>query len=289
MERGNHEIEWRLGQKICICFIVLCTLFLTALICVHITTTPSNDRRWTQDQAVLPYAEFNGAEVTIRNIRNFIYASTTAYTPQYYDKTFNLDELESVDFIVEPLKPIAVAHTFVSFGFKDGNHIAVSVEIRKEVGESFSPLRGLFNQFELMYVIADERDVLQLRALHRKDPLYLYPTKISQEKARTLLLSMLTRANTLHETPEFYNTITSTCTTNIVDHINELEKGLVPWDLRVIFPLRSDAYAYELGLIDTSLPFEDLQQRQLINEYVETYADDPNFSQKIRAHMQHTP
>lgn len=249
----------------------------------YLVSTPKNDRNWTLDQAVLPSAEFDGDTVTIRNIRNFSYTSTSTYTPNYYDKTFNLNELETVDFIVEPLKPVAVAHTLLSFGFTNGDYVAISVEIRKEKGEVYSPLRGLLDRFELMYVIADERDVLTLRAIHRKDELLLYPVRVSQEKARELFVSMLNRANTLREHPEFYNTLSSTCTTNIVDHVNEIaEEKVIPWDLRLIFPRSSDEYAYELGLLDTSLPFPELRKRQRVDRIIAEHESSPDFSNVIR-------
>jgi hypothetical protein len=257
-------------------------LLILGLSILYLTSTARNDRDWTVDQAVLPYAEFNGDLVTIHNIRNFTYRSTTDYTPAYYDKTFKISGLTSVDFIVEPLRPKYVAHTFVSFGFTDGSYVAVSAEIRKEKGESFSPLKGLLDRYELMYVIADERDVIRLRALHRKDEVNLYPVNVSKEHAQQLFVSMLTRANTLAEKPEFYNTLTNTCTTNIVDHINEIAPGTLPWDLRIVLPRDSDIYAYELGLIDTTEPLETLRANSKINDLVKQYENDPEFSQKIR-------
>ena len=51
---------------------------------------PSNHRDWAVDQAILPYAEIHGPLVTIHNIRNFRYTSTSQYTPAYYDKTFDV-------------------------------------------------------------------------------------------------------------------------------------------------------------------------------------------------------
>ena len=272
----------------CISILIVSVIvfFIVAMYVTHFMSTPENDREWTLDQKVLPYAEFDNNFVTIKNIRNFSYTSGHTYTPSYYDKTYNIDELESVDFIVEPLAEIAVAHTFLSFGFENGEYLAISVEIRKEVGEEFSPLKGLFDQFELMYVIADERDVIRLRTLYRNDTLYLYPTIVTKEKVKELFIHMIHRVNDLKKTPEFYNTITNTCTTNIVDHINAITERRVPWDLRVLFPLDSDEYAYELGLIDTSIPFQELRATHKINAYVDTYQDAPNFSQKIREHLQ---
>ena len=272
----------------CISILIVSVIvfFIVAMYVTHLMSTPENEREWTLDQKVLPYAEFDNNFVTIKNIRNFSYTSEHTYTPSYYDKTYNIDELESVDFIVEPLAEIAVAHTFLSFGFENGEYLAISVEIRKEIGEEFSPIKGLFDQFELMYVIADERDVIRLRTLYRNDTLYLYPTIVTKEKVKELFIHMIHRVNDLKKTPEFYNTITNTCTTNIVDHINAITERRVPWDLRVLFPLDSDEYAYELGLIDTSIPFQELRATHKINAYVDTYQDAPNFSQKIREHLQ---
>lgn len=268
--------------------IVLCTgiaLFCVSLILTHTLSTPRNDRDWSQDQMILPFAVFEGDLVTIHNIRNFSYRGETNYTPSYYDKTYDLGKLVSVDYIVEPLARFGIAHTLLSFGFSNGEYISLSVEIRKEKGESFSPLKGLFDQYELMYVIADERDVIKLRALHRKDPLYLYKGLATKEEVRALFVSMLTRANTLKNNPEFYNTLTSTCTTNIVDHVNAVSPKSIPWSISLVLPKGSDKYAYRLGLIDTSLPFSELKAQSNINARVEKYADHPNFSMMIREYQ----
>lgn len=260
-------------------------LFLVAIfIVLNIITAPSNDREWNTDQAILPYAEIDNNLVSIHNIRNFSYTSTTEYTPSYYDKTFDLDKLVRVWFLVEPLPSIkGAAHTLLSFEFEDNEFVAISVEIRKEKEESYNPIKGLFNHYELMYVIANERDIVKLRSNYRKDQVYLYPGKTTPEKARVLFLEMVGRANELREKPEFYNTVTSTCTTNIVSHINTISPKRIPWwDLRILFPENADTLALELGLIDTDLPLEEARMKYNINSRAEKYADDPEFSKKIR-------
>jgi len=255
---------------------------LVVVFAVHFISTPSNDRDWSNDQALLAYAKFDGDEVKIFNIRNFSYTATDEYEIDYYDKTFNLNDVTSVDYIVEPFDGIGAAHTFLSFGFNNEDYVAVSVEIRKEKGESFSPLKGLFRNYELMYVIADEKDVVVLRANHRKDEVYLYPVEVSYENMKNLFVDVLERANQLRDEPEFYNTLTNTCTTNIARHINNISPNKIPWDLRLLLPKNSDVLAYELGLLDNSVPFEVLRSRHLINKKVEMYANEPNFSQLIR-------
>jgi hypothetical protein len=225
---------------------------------------------------------FAGDAVTIKNIRNFSYSSRSNYSPNYYDKTFSLGDIASVDYVIEPLASVAAAHTFLSFGFRNGDRIAISIEIRKEAGEEFNPLLGLLNEYEIMYVVVDERDAFKLRVIHRDNPLYVYPTTASPVMARALLAGMLARVNALSTTPEFYNTFTNSCATNIANHINAISPKQVPWDWRLLFPKESDAFAYELGFIDNAVPLDEAREKYLINDAVKKYANDPDFSVKIR-------
>ncbi|MEK7646299.1 MAG: DUF4105 domain-containing protein [Patescibacteria group bacterium] len=268
-----------LRTLICISVIIVLTILITRLV-----TSPANDRTWNTDQEVLPYADISGDRVSIFNIRNFSYASTTSYTPAYYHHTYDLQKLKRVWYVVEPFSGIpGSAHTFVSFEFEGDVFVAISVEIRKERGEDYHPIKGLFNQYELMYVIADERDVVKLRSNYRKDQVYVYPASTTPEKARALFLDMVTRATHLKEYPEFYNTLTNTCTTNIVEHINNITPSRIPWyDFRILFPENSDQLAYEQDLIDTALSFEDMRTRYHINDRAMKYADALDFSVRIR-------
>lgn len=274
-----------------IVFIAVFTALLVAgtFAVVHFSTQASNERDWNDDQDILPYAEIEGDLVSIHNIRNFSYASTTSYTKNYYDKVFDLNKIKKVWYVVEPFSGFpGSAHTFLSFEFegeenKNENFVSISIEIRKEKGEAFSAFKGLFNKYELMYVIADERDAIKLRSNYRKDLVYVYPINATKEKTRELFLDMVARANDLRDRPEFYNTITNTCTTNIVDHVNKITPSKVPFfNLRILLPANSDKLAYDLGLIDTNLSFEEARARYFINDRAIKYADDPDFSRKIR-------
>jgi hypothetical protein len=262
--------------------LILIGFIIIIIIIVHFVTEPSNDRNWNDDQVTLPYADVNDDLVSIHNIRNFTYASTTSYTKSYYDKTFDLNKIQKVWYVVEPFSGIpGSAHTFLSFEFEGNEFVSISVEIRKEKGESFNPIKGMFNKYELMYVIADERDVIKLRTNYRHDQVYVYPGKT--DKARELFLSMIARTNALKDKPEFYHSITNNCTTNIVQHIDAISPKRVPlYNLQVLFPARSDELAYNLGLIDTDLSFEEARKRFYINDRAEKYADDKDFSLKIR-------
>jgi hypothetical protein len=244
---------------------------------------PSNARDWAPDQEVLAWAELDGDVARIHDVRDNVYRSVDDYTVRHAERTVRLDSIESVWFMVEPFATPGIAHTLVSFGFADGTYLAVSVEIRKERGERYSPLRGLLRQYELMYVVATEEDVIRLRTNHRKDEVYLYPVRTSPERMRAMLEGMLRRATALRERPEFYNTLTSTCTTNIVRHVNEVAPRRVsPWSPRVLLPAYADRLAYELGLIDTALPFAEARRRFRVDERARRHGDAPGFSRAIR-------
>ena len=248
-----------------------------------IPKTPSNDRDWSVDQAILPTITKDGDMITVQNVRNFSYASTTEYTPAYYTQTYDINKLKRVWYIVEPFNGEKLAaHTFLSFEFEDDVFLAVSVEIRKEKGEKFSALKGILREYELMYVFADERDVVQLRSNHRKDIVYMYPVQTNVENARALFTNIVTRAQALEQNPEFYNTLTNNCMINIIRHVNTIAPSKIPFTFAAIFPVYSDAVAHRLKLIPHDASIEEIRARYKINEKAETYADDSNFSKKIR-------
>jgi hypothetical protein len=255
---------------------------LVALLIAARLIQPSNERDWSPDQAVLSAAEIRPPLVTIRNVRNFDYRSETQYTPAFEDRTYDLRRLDSLWFIVEPFGQPGAAHTFVSFGFGDSEFVAISVEIRKEKGESFSPLLGMLRRYEVMYVIGDERDLIRLRTNYRKDVVYLYRVQTSQEKIEEMFLSMLARANRLREHPEFYNTLTNTCTTNLLRHVNQIATKRVPYSPAILLPSNSDRLVYDLGLLDQTFTFEETRRRAQINEKAERADRDPEFSKRIR-------
>ncbi len=245
---------------------------------------PSNFRDWSPQFARLPYAIVSEqGEIQLRNIRFNEYVTENDFIPNYYDRTFHIDDVQSVDFFVVPFRGMEfMAHTMLSFGLRDGTYISVSAEIRTEKGEKYSPILGMGNQFELTYVVADERDLVRLRTRHRDADVYLYPTVATPAQAQALFLDVLQRVNELMNQPEFYGTLRNNCTTNIVNHINRLAPNRVAYSLRVLLPGLSDRYAYDLGLLDQSVPFEQLKQSAWINDLAERFYDDPDFSQQIR-------
>jgi hypothetical protein len=176
-----------------------------------------------------------------------------------------------------------VAHTFLSFGFEGGDYLAVSVEIRKEAGEAFSPWRGLYRNYELMYVLGDERDLVQLRTEQRRDTVYLYPLKASRERMRAMLLDVLGRAEALARAPEFYHSLLNNCATNIARHANRIHPGLVPYSWHLQLPGYADAKVLELGLIDFEGTLAQARERFRIDERAHRAAGAADFSARIRA------
>lgn len=244
---------------------------------------PSNDRDWTPNEAVLPAAEFDGTRVTLRNVRNTTYRTADDYTPAYYDATFDLTGLRRVWFGIVPFSgSSALAHTFVSFEFAGPRFVAISVEARKERGERYGALKGLIRRYELMYVVADERDAIGLRTTYRRDAVHLYPMRATPERARQLFEAMLTSANELRTRPRFYNTLTANCTSTIVRHVNSLVPGRVPFSYRWMLPGYADRLAYDLGLIDTDLPLDSLRARFLVTPAAQALPDTADFSTGIR-------
>lgn len=245
---------------------------------------PSNFRRWSVDMSTLPVAELDGDQLTVHNIRNFRYISDEDFIVNYYDKTFDLNDVRSVDFLVVPFNELpSLAHTMLSFGFSDGQQLAVSVEVRLEDGEKYSPVKGALRQYELAYVVADERDVIPLRTWHRRCDVFLYRTKATPQQSRDLLVDVMHRVNKLAAEPEFYDSLTNNCTTNIVNHINRLNPGRIPMDIGILLPGYSDQLAYHLGILDTDFSFPETRRRAKITDLANRYRDDPEFSKHIRA------
>lgn len=248
------------------------------------STRPRADRPWIVEQRVLPIAEIRGDTVRIRNVRNFEYTARQTFTPRYDDRTYDLRKLSSVWYVLTPFSKRwrGPAHSFVSFGFSDSQFVAISVEARREPGETYDAVKGLFRQFELMYVIGDERDLIGQRAAFDGDPVFLYPIRANPERIREMFLSMLARANALRAEPEFYNTVTNNCTSNVVGHVNQVAPRTVPAGIKTILPGYTDEVAYRLGLIDTDAALDETRARYLINDRARRFLRDPLFSIRIR-------
>ena len=251
---------------------------------------PSNDRDWQTDVSRLASADINGERITVHDIRNFDYRTETDYTPRWYDATFDLADLRGADLIAVYWMGDAIAHVMASFAFADDRHLAVSIETRKERGESYSTIAGFFKQYELIYVVADERDVIRLRTNYRdpREDVYIYRVQVPQENVRRLFLDYIRSINELKDHPAWYNTLTTNCTTTIFVH-TRVNPGHPPLSWKILLSGYVPQYAYEVGRLDTSLPFEELRRRSRVNERAVAADHDADFSRRIRVGLPGMP
>lgn len=246
---------------------------------------PTNDRDWTPEQRVLPYAEIQGTRYQIYNIRNNEYLSQDDFVVNHYHRQVDLSQVQTVDFIVVPFSLRgALAHTMISFGLDDGSYICLSVEVRREVGETYQALAGLTRGYDLIYVLGDERDLIGVRAVHFETDVYLYPGNATPQQAQALFVDVMHRINQLKERPEFYHLITNNCTTNLKDHVNRISPNRIrDQALGVLLPGFSGRHAHRIGLIENRIPYLDLKQIAFVNPLVTQHLDEPNFSTAIRS------
>jgi hypothetical protein len=246
---------------------------------------PGHLPAWRPEQAILPQIVFAHPRVHIRHVRDFTFHSATTFTPAYRDHTYDLDQVDRVWYVVAPFTWDwrGPAHTLLSFGFTDGQYVSISVEARRAAGEPYVPWKGALRQYDLMYVIGTERDLIGVRAVTWHDPVYVYPIHATPEHIRAVLVGMLERAQTLAAQPEFYNTFTNNCTTNILAAVNGIATPPIPFSLKILLPGYSDAVAYERGLIDTELSLAAARERFQVTARAQAAMGDPAFSARIRA------
>jgi hypothetical protein len=254
-----------------------------------ISIAPSNERDWQPEVAVLPYATSDGDFVTLHNVRYFDYRTEQDFVARYDDRTFDLRKLDAVDLLAVYWAGDAIAHIMVSFGF-EGDHVAFSIETRKEKGEAYSSLAGFFRRYELIYVVGDERDLIRVRTSYRRpeEQVYLYRTRARPENARRLFLEYVGKINQLKEQPEFYNTLTTNCTTDVWYLVRALT-GELPLNWRVLLSGHFPEYVYDLGSLDAGMPFPELKARSLINDKAHAADNAPDFSARIREGLPHPP
>lgn len=244
---------------------------------------PSNERSWIPEQSRLPVAMFDGDRVVIDNVRNFDWRTDGAPVEWWDRRSYDLSRIESVWFVLTPFSKDrrGPAHAFLSFGFADSQYVAVSIEARREVGETYSILKGMLKGFEITYVIGDERDLIGVRTERQRDEVYVYPIRAEPAAVRRLFTGMLERANELARQPEFYGSLRNNCTTAILSHVNRIGDAHIPYGWRVLLPGYSDGLALELGLIDTELPLDSARNRFRINDRIPDPIGD-DFSIRIR-------
>jgi hypothetical protein len=257
-------------------------LFLSALLLFY-SVRPSHTRGWSEDQSRVPWSTIEGDTIRFHEVRDFRYTSPSEWESAWYDADYKLSDLEKGYYVVEYFSEHeAIAHTLVSFRFAGDRFLAFSVEIRKEEGESFSPLRGLFRQYELLYVVADERDALKLRTHYRDSRVRLHPIEGSAEGLRAYFLDVVARVNALKEKPEFYNSLTSSCTTNLSRHLEAVTTHRLTFDKRIYLPGYSSELVWELGLLGEGSLEELIARDTVTAAKIASSADSNSYSLLIR-------
>jgi len=246
------------------------------------TLKPSNDRDWQPDVEKLSWAEIRGDELTFHNIRDLDYRSETDFTPRYEDRVYDLSKLRGLDLFMSYWGSPAIAHTIMSSDFEGSRPLAISIETRKSRGQEYSAVKGFFRQYEIIYVAADEHDVIRARTNYRGEDVYLYRLKVTPMQARALLMDYVASMNALVKAPQFYNALVDNCTTSIRTHVTHVSANPARFDWRLLANGYGDQMLYERGRIDTRMSFEALRAKSLINAKAKTLDRDPGFSQGIR-------
>ena len=245
---------------------------------------PSQNRLWRPEVAVMPRATIDGDRVHITGVRNFEYRSVNDFTVHYEDRYIQLSHLTGLDFFISYWSEGLVGHTFLSFIFDNAPPLSISIETRPEIGEGFNPVASLFKQFELIYVVGDELDLVRVRTNYRKETVYLYHLNSSPADVRRLLMVYLERINELAVRPEFYHLLSNSCTINIVRYANAAGRA-GRFDIRHLLNGMIDSYLYHSGRVNTTLEFDELRRRSQINEAALTADGAPDFSERIRASL----
>jgi Domain of unknown function (DUF4105) len=245
---------------------------------------PSNDGDWQANVSRTASVDINGDRVTIHNLRNCDYRTETDYTNDWSDRTVYLSQLRSLDFFFTNWGPKWIGHPILSFQFGDNDHIAFSIEVRYKVGQSYSEILGFFRQYELIFVVADERDVIRLRTNYRKgEQVFMYRTTTSPMRARGVFVTYADYLNKLRDHPEWYNALTRNCTTTLDRQIAANLENPRPRTYRHILNGKLDELLYDCGrLVTAGLPFPELRQREHINAAARAANQSPDFSAQIR-------
>lgn len=297
----NIPWEWLRGAPLTWAFVILIplcliifrrrwfTYWIALIICLSIAAyykfeLASNEGDWNINWAVTPSVIFKGDQVNIKNIRDFQYRSETDFTPRYYDKTFNLNDLNSLYYVLSYWdENKAVAHSILSFGFKGGSYLCVSVETRLKRNQPQTAIGGLYNQYGLLYILADERDVLRLRTNFRKEEVYMYQVNADKAMIRDIFIAIMNRVDKLSTEPQFYNTVKHNCLTSLLADLRNARGENIEFDYRHIFNGYSDELFYEKGaFVGENIPFAKFKKIHHINQYLKNNSVINDYSEEIR-------
>jgi hypothetical protein len=275
-------IVWKVKNRLlaaALCFAAFCVVLIW-----WFSLKPSNDGDWQADAARTAWVEVHGDQVTIHNLRNCDYRTETEYSNCWSDRTVNLSQLRGADLFFTTWGPKYIGHPIVSFQFGDRDHIAFSIEARYKAGQSYSAILGFFRQYELIFIAADERDVIRLRTNYRKDEqVFMYRTTITADEARKIFFIYADYLNKLRDDPEWYNALTRNCTTTLDTQIAKDLQNPQPWNYQLLLNGTLDELLYNRGrLVTGGLPFPELKQREHINAAGKAADGSPDWSALIR-------
>ena len=263
-----------------LCGRILALLGFAGITCWWLTLRPTQDADWPPEVATLAYASRDGDRLTVHNIRNFEYRSATDFTPRYDTRNFDLANLRALDLFINYWGSRYMAHPILSFDFGPQGHLCFSIEIRPKQGQKYSTLGSLYRRYELIYIAADERDVVRLRTNYKHEDIYLYRLRLSPDEVRVRFMEYINRLNELHARPAWYNAVTHNCTTSIRAQHPSAQQA--PWDWRILANGFADRMLYERGALAGDLPFEELKAQALIDKRAQAADDAPDFSERIR-------
>jgi hypothetical protein len=275
---GRAGLRWRDIPRSAVALAVSAVVILW-----FCTRKPDPNQDWESYHMQMPIVQIEGDKVKVKNVRNFTWRTTTDFTPAYYERVYDVNLINSAYYLVVPLRGLdIVAHVFVCFGFSDGQYLAVSVEGRRPKGVPFKVLDSMFQQYQLIYAVGDERDIIGMRATIRNDPIRFYPATSTNDRKRVLFMDMLRRAHHLEDESEFYHLITNNCMNNLSDHLRCLGGRPLPSDFQLLFTGFTDRMAYDFGYIDTDLPFDKAREVFLIDDWIRSTTLDDTFSKRLR-------
>lgn len=268
--------------------LLLCLVFFAGLVVWWQTLQPTGEKEWAADVAQVAHGEIRGNRLTMHNVRNFRYIADKIYDEkweteeQWETREYNLDDIQGMDLFLSYWASEHIAHTILSWDFGNDQHLAISIETRKDISQEYSAIQGFFKQFELSYVAADEKDIIRLRSNYRKERVYAYRLQVSKERSRALLLDYIAKMNKLAATPEFYNALTHNCTTAIYLHTKAINPGEPPpMDWRILASGHLDELLYDKGLISKRIPFPTLREQSRIDQRMQAH-DEEHYSKILR-------
>ncbi len=244
-------------------------------------TSPSNNRDWERDMAVTPETKIDGNLITITGVRDAVYRTTDDYDLKYLTNTYDVNKLEKAYLFTNPFGALS-AHTMLGFEFSDNQKVVLSVEIRREKGEVFDGYKGVLRSYELIYVWGTEDDLIKLRTNIRENTgTYMYPLKMSTENIRKLFIEAAYRTNELKNQPEFYNTISNNCTTNLAVLLQKVYSKPIIVDWRYLAPAYAEGLAIKYDLIDAT-DIESARARHNISPLGQACQNCSSYSEAIR-------